>query len=101
MFVAIELVIRRFFRVEKAHEMASSEGKITSSVLSNDDVLFYWCMASCDVPDKLAKEILAKQWITIRGFSFAKSFMEIYKQHAKKHLQRSKAFSEKLFSENT
>ena len=44
MFVAIEC---RFFQVEKAHEMASSacnEGKITSCVLSNDDVLFYWCI---------------------------------------------------------
>ena len=82
-FVAIELEIRNFFRIEKAQALASSnEEKILHCVMNNEDVLFFWCLVSSNISDDLSKVILniAEQWITIRGFSFAKSYMEIYKQ---------------------
>ena len=101
-FVAIELHIRKFFNVENAREMTpTSKGKVVSSLLSNEDVLFFWCMVCCDVPEEFAKELLKRiveLWTTIRGFSFAKSYMEIYKQKTKKILQRSKALRKDLFS---
>ena len=87
MFVAMELDIQKFLRVENASKMVSgNEGKIVSSLLANEDVQFYWCMVSCEVPEDLAKQVLkliAELWTTIRGFSFAKSYMEIYKQKIK------------------
>lgn len=52
-----------------------NEGKIVSSLLANEDVQFYWCMVSCEVPEELAKQVLnliAELWTIIRGFSFAK-----------------------------
>ena len=73
---------------------ASYEGKVVASILTNEDVLFHWCMMYCDVPEELSNELLKRTvelWTTIRGFSLAKSYMEMYKQAAKKVLQRSKA----------
>ena len=94
-FIAIELEICRHFRVENAQEMtASYEVKVVASILTNEDVLFHWCMVCCDVPEELSNELLKRiveLWTTIRGFSFAKSYMEMYKQATKKVLQCSKA----------
>ena len=99
-FIAIELEICRHFRVENAQEMtASYEGKVVASILTNEDVLYHWCMVCCDVPEELSNELLKRiveLWITIRGFSFAKSYMEMYKQAAKKVLQCSKTSSQPL-----
>ena len=101
-FVAVELEVRNFFRIEKAHELTpSNEGKILQSVLSNEDVLFFWCLVSSNFSDELSKAVLnyiVQLWITIRGFSFAKSYMEIYKQNTKKNLQRSKGLRKELLS---
>ena len=95
-FIAIELeiCIRRHFRVENSQKItASYEGKVAARILTNEDVLFHWCMVCCDVPEELSNELLKRiveLWTTICGFSFAKSYMEMYKQATKKVLQRSK-----------
>ena len=98
-FVVIEHGIRRHFRVENAREMtASYEGKVLAGILTNEDLLFHWCMVCCDV---LSNELLkrtAELWTTVRGFSFAKSYMEMYKQATTKVIQRSKALCKTLFS---
>ena len=100
-FVAVEMEIRKFFKIEKAQALASpNEGKIIHCVLSNEDVQFFWCLVSNDISSKVILNYIVQLWITIRGFSFAKSYMEIYKQQAKKHLQRSKALRKKLLSDN-
>ena len=62
--------------------------------MNNKDVLFFWCLVSSNISEELPKVILnyiVELWITIGTFSFAVSYMEIYKQQAKKHLQRLKA----------
>ena len=101
-FVAMELDIRRYLRVERASKVDShNEGKIVGSLLANEDVQFYW--VCCEIQEELAEEILrliATLWTTIRGFSFAKSYMEIYKQKTKRTLQRSKALRKNLLSGN-
>ncbi len=59
-----------------------------------EDVQFYWCMLACDITEEVAEELLklfAKLWNTIHWFSFAKSYMELYKQEKKKTIQKSKA----------
>ena len=59
------------------------------------DVQFYWFLLSSDIDqEKANKELLlmiVDLWITIRGFSFAKSVLEQYKQlHALK-ISKAKA----------
>ena len=43
-------------------------------------------------------KLIAEQWITIRGFSYASGFMEIYKQNKKETFQKSKGIRKKLVS---
>ena len=41
-------------------------------------------------------EMIVGLFITIRGFSFSKSLMEMYKQEVKKSMQKSKSLRRKL-----
>ena len=83
-FYAMELEIRKHLRIEKASGMVSSlQGKLVASLLANEDVQFNWCILCREILEEIAREALksiAELWTTIRGFSFAKSYMEIYKQ---------------------
>ena len=66
------------FDAFREHLRIGLEGKLASSLLANEDVQFYWCIVCCEVPEEIAREILksiAELWTTIRGFSFAKSYM--------------------------
>ena len=66
---------------------------------SNDKVLFHWCMLTAESEDEDAQvvlEMLINLWITIRGFSFAGSWLEMYKQEKKKGLQCSKALRKEI-----
>ena len=76
--------------------------KIMDSVLNDEDLLFDWCLASqfvveSDIADSCLKRIV-KKWISIRGNSFAKNVMEMYKQISKKGTQKSKPLRSKLFT---
>ena len=62
--------------------------------MDNDDVLFHWYMLTADTEDEDANTLLhmlVDLWITIQGFSFASSWLELYKREKKKGLQHSKA----------
>ena len=64
---------------------------------TDDDVLFNWTMTGSD-DENLLQQII-KLWVTIRGFSFAKSIMEKYKQESKKFTEKSKGLHTKLFTD--
>ena len=73
--------------------------RVKESVLSDEDVLFHWSMLTTDIEDDRAEILLVMLvdlFITIRGFSFTKSFMELYKQRTKKSTQKSKALRKTL-----
>lgn len=56
-------------------------------MLEDENVLFYWCMLTTDIKDDKAKILLTMiidVFITVRGFSFTKSVMELYKLATKK-----------------
>ena len=76
----------------------SFKSYLTNMVIHDDDVLFHWCLAGFD-DDENARclEHIAKKWITIRGFSFASSMMEMYKQENKKGTGKSKSLRTKLY----
>ena len=65
-------------------------------VCEDEDVLFYWSILSIDLDIEhnaalLLKEIV-KLWLTIRGFSVAGQWLEIYKNRAlttKKSLRKT------------
>ena len=83
--------------------------EVNTAVLQDDDVLFNWCLAvglalGCDydesISDSCLKQIVRK-WITIRGHSFSKSMMEMYKQRSKKGTEKSKPLRSKCSTNNT
>ena len=86
LFYAIETVVRQFFKVDKTKEMDELFHKrILDNILIDDEVLFSWCfIADTNLEDTLSEKCLRKiaiKWVTITGFSFANSMMEMYKQH--------------------
>lgn len=109
-FYSIELVIRRYFNSSRTRDMVDGfTEEVNKAVLQDDDVLFNWCLAvglalGCDydetISDSFLKQIV-KKWITIRGHSFSKSMMEMYKQCSKKGTDKLKPLRTKVFSDNT
>ena len=82
--------------------------KVSTAILNDEDLLFNWCLAvglavgsnyDNDKADRCLKQIV-KKWITIRGFSFSNSLMEMYKQQSKKGTGKSKPLRSKLFTES-
>ena len=88
LFSAMEEEVREHFQMGFVRDMKDGcKERITTAVKSNDEVLFHWCMLTAESEDKDAQvvlEMLINLWITIRGFSFAGSWLEIYKQEKKK-----------------
>lgn len=75
------------------------QGRLHEAVLDNSDVLFNWCLASVDIEEQDAStlfEAVISKFITIRGFSFSKSIVELYKQQHKKSTQKSKPLRRKV-----
>ena len=73
---------------------------LTYCVLNDSDV-FQWCMAGQDESDEDAQDYLEKiveKWITIRGYSFANSMMEMYKQQEEKELQNQNHYVANYFN---
>ena len=77
----------RYLTVKNAANMDSTFREyLTKCVLDDEDVLFHWCLigyAHDELSERCLNQIVDK-WITIRGFSFAKSMLEMYKQASKK-----------------
>ena len=91
----IEFEVRKYFMKDSIRELeAGSKDKIIGAI--------QWCMLSLDLQDNDAQELLkmiAKLWVTIRGFSFVKSWLESYKQAKGKGTAKSKSLRAKLQSD--
>ena len=82
LFYAIETEVRQHLRVSEAKRVKDKQG-LLQAVLNNPNVLFQWCLLSSDHQDDVIHELLkimADLYIIIRGYSFATSCIEIYKQ---------------------
>lgn len=102
-FYAMELVVRKHFCKERVEKLApGSRALLTKDIHEDDDVKFYTSMLFATVEDCIASLLLQsiiKLWVTMRGFSFASSWIELYKQNTKKSLQRSKGLRKTLFTD--
>ena len=81
---------------------AFSEGmksEIIKNICLDEDVLFFWTIlgaAWSKEEEECLLPMIVELWITIRGFSFANSLMELYKQSSKKTVQKSKGLRKKV-----
>ena len=87
-FNQLELLVRKFFNDTSVQDVTSDlRMKVKDCALTDEEISFYRCMLTVDVDDEIGAELLSMivdLYITIRGFSFSKSFMERYKQQSKK-----------------
>ena len=84
LFVAIEMAMRdRLATHLQSSSTQDSKGKIVDHVIGDCDVQFYWSLLSVDIrDDKDSLELLRRVvelWLTIRGYSMSKMWMENYK----------------------
>lgn len=102
LFLVIEEEARQCLKTLSSQH-AKCKKEIIADVTSNDDVLFYWIIATADfeIDDEEVHEMLLKMivelYITIRGFSYASGWMEKYKQYSKQSTQRSKSLRRDLY----
>ena len=102
LFCAMEDELRQHLQKRRVQEMTEGfKDGVCRAISDNEEVLFHWCMLTCDVDDEIADVVLTRLinlWITIRGFSFTNGWLEHYKQSRKKTLQRSKALRKDIRS---
>ena len=101
LFYAIEHQIRSILKLLKTPSNPC-KSEIIKRILSDDDVQFYWEIASADfeIDDDETKNLLLTKmvqlFLTVRGFSYAGVTMEKHKQLTKKSIQRSKSLRRDL-----
>jgi len=84
LFVAIEMAMQERLATHlQSLSPRDSKAKIVDHVVGDCDVQFYWSMLSVDIrDDKDSLELLRhviELWLTIRGYSMSKAWMEDYK----------------------
>lgn len=97
-FMIIEEIVREELCLEKC-VYETKKAQIIEKVMTNDDVLHQWSFCMSDAGENVSNAILHKVvelYITIRGFAFASSCVELYKQSSKKALSKKKALRTEL-----
>ena len=101
LFQSIELSVRRYLTVKNTASMDNTfKEHLTKCIVEDEDVAFYWCLLgySDDEYGETCLNMIVDKWVTIRGFSFARSMMEMYKQAAKTGTEKAKSLRTKLFT---
>ena len=85
-FHAMEMYVRRHFTVMFAPTISAGSKVMLVDKVATDDVLFYWSMLAVEWEEEenVLLRMIIDLWVTIRGFSFATSWLEMYKQVNKK-----------------
>ena len=93
-FLAMELELRKHISLQSVHKVNDDfKKKVLKSIVENEDVLFHWTLVATDWEEEEATALLklvADLFVTIRGFAFVSSWMELRKQETKKSTQKSK-----------
>lgn len=100
-FEQLELELRRHYNSTqvKTSQLIPSRPEIARLMMEADDVQFHWCLLSAELDEQEGQELLhmiVNLCITIRGFSFAKSLLEQYKQAHSLNTSKAKALRKGL-----
>ena len=96
--------IRHHFTLELLPENEErKKEKILSTLYSNVDLQQHWERLAMDYLEEKEKSYLLNQiiclYVTVRGFAFANSCLELYKQCHTKKLQKSKSMRRELITD--
>ena len=103
-FHAVEMNVRQHFSQTSAPTLSAGSKVELESIATDEDVLFSWSIISAEWEEKeeqILLRMLIDLWVTVRGFSFAKSMLEMYKQAQKKTVQKSKGVRKQLIGKST
>ena len=99
-FEQIEPLACSMFNTNMVHRMTEGVRKdLRDTIIADEDVAFHWCMLTAGVEEAKGVVLLGMitdLYITIRGFSFSKSLMEMYKQDVKKCTRKYRSLRQKL-----
>ena len=92
-FVEMELVLQNNFKNSK-----QSLHEVVEVILKDENVLFAWAIVptSWQQEDSDLLRLIAGHWVTMRGYSNAKSLLERYKRKSHQGVQKSKGLHRKL-----
>lgn len=83
--------------------MEGVKKQLHDTIITDEDIAFHWSILTIEVEkeeDAVLLGMMVDLFITIRGFSFSKLLMEMYKQEAKKSTQKSKSLRRKLTTQD-
>ena len=96
-FADMELVTRQYINSRPARDVNMLS--VVDLIMQDENVLFSWSITSASWDPEIAKvllKLIAEHYVNMRGFSFAKSVMELYKKKAKQNVQKSKGLRKQL-----
>ena len=85
MFKQLEIEVQKHYNYKNlATLQIPTRNEIVKFITASKDIQFYWHLLSSDVEEEEANHellcMIVDLWIVIRGFSFARSLLEQYKQ---------------------
>ena len=102
---AMEMAIRPELTQQTAPSItAGFKSEVIKKIHDSEDIAFYWSIVSAEWEKEVAEILLgmiAELWITVRGFGFARHWMEAYKQRQRKTTQQSKGVRKQLIGKST
>ena len=99
LFVGFEYVAKKVLIIGKDINKENIKKKLHNSILADEEIKFKWSLLSAEMDEKAATLLfneMVSLFITVRGFAFTTSYVEIYKQTQKKNLQKKKAIRKEL-----
>ena len=101
-FVMIEDIVRKHFTLSS--NMIEGASTCIETILCNNDLLFEWSIIGAEVEEEVSKLILKEMiqlYVTVRGFGFASSCLELYKQAQQKTMSKTRAMRSELCPQPT
>ena len=99
-FLSMEYVARDFFRLKRATDIqAGVLSDLIARAVQDESIELNWAAIGVELAEEDKKSLLRmmiKEFITLRGFSFAGSYVEVYKQSIMQSLQKKRALRSKL-----
>ena len=99
-FHAMEMAIRRELTEQKATSISAGfKNDVIKTIKGDEDVLFQWSMVASEWDEQVSERLfgaIVELFVTVRGFGFARQWMEGYKQRNKKTTQKSKGVRKQL-----
>ena len=95
-FTEMELALLRNLAVYKENFC-----QVIDLILNDENVLFAWALASASWQEEdsnVLLQMIVEHWVTLRGFSNAKSLLEKYKRKSRQGVQNSKGLRRKLLT---